>query len=398
MPLQARVLLLGMAMSSDAHSPFPPAGGRLPDVRQIAVLRANAVGDFIVTLPALTALKRAYPHAELVLLGKRWHADFLRERSGPVDQVIELPAVPGVSVDPNAPFEPGAVQALVDRLRARRFDLAVQLHGGGRYSNPFVRRLGARLSVGLCAPDAEPLDRNLPYVDDHHPVSLQLLECVGLAGATSAPLEPQLALRPGDVAEAAAVVPPTPAPLLVLQPGASHAQKRWAPERFAAVGDAFAERGAVVAVHGSAPESALTSAVCRAMRQPAIDLAGRLSVGGLAGLLARARLLVSNDTGPVHLARALGTPTVAIFWVANVRSFGPLSTRTQRVATSWRMNCPLCGRNAMTDACPHEVSLVDDVPVQAVLELADSLWDDCPGDQGSTSPGPENTELQVADQ
>ena len=114
------------------------------------------------------------------------------------------------------------------------------------------------------------------------------------------------------------------------------------------------------------------------MRHPAIDLAGRLSVGGLAGLLARTRLLVSNDTGPVHLARALGTPTVSIFWVGNVRSFGPLSTCNERVATSWRMECPLCGRNAMTEGCPHEVSLVDDVPVEMVLDLADSLWDDEP--------------------
>jgi ADP-heptose:LPS heptosyltransferase len=385
-------------MTSDACSLFPPAGGLLPDVRRIAVLRANALGDYIVTLPALTALKRAYPQAELVLLGRRWHADFLRDRAGPVDRVIELPAVPGVSVDAGTAFDAAAADAFVERTRAMAWDLAVQLHGGGRYSNPLVRRLGARLSIGLCAPDAEPLDRNLPYQDAHHPVSLQLLECVGLAGATSAPLEPRLALRPDDVDEAAAVLPPSCAPLVVLQPGASHPQKRWAPERFAAVGDAFAERGAQVVVHGSRPEHALTEAVCRAMRAPAVDLAGQLSVGGLAGLLSRARLLVSNDTGPVHLARALDVPTVAIFWVANVRSFGPLSSRTQRVATSWRMNCPVCGRNAKTDGCEHAVSLVDDVSVQSVLDLCDSLWEEGAVDGLDAYPPAGVAELQAAGQ
>jgi ADP-heptose:LPS heptosyltransferase len=128
-------------------------------------------------------------------------------------------------------------------------------------------------------------------------------------------------------------------------------------------------------VNGSADEVALTAAVCRAMRAAALDLAGRLSVGGLAALLARARLLVSNDTGPAHLARAVGTPTVTIFWVANARSFGPLATLGHRVATSWRMNCPQCGANAITEGCAHEVSLVDDVSVETVLALAGDLYE-----------------------
>lgn len=390
------------AMAPVVSSLYPRSAEPVPAVRQIAVLRANAVGDFVVGLPALEALRRAYPSARIMLLGRRWHVEFLCDRPGPVDEAVELPQVPGVTTDPDAPADEAEIEAFVQRMRARRFDLALQLHGGGRYSNPFLLRLGASMTVGMRSPDAAPLDRSLPYVDDHHPVVLQLLECVALAGAVAGSLEARLRLRPCDVAEAHAVLPlsppctsapprserdlregkqrpgggsATPAqPLVVLQPGASHVHKRWHPERFAAVGDAFADRGAQVAVNGGPDEARLTQQVCRAMRAPAIDLAGRLSVGGLAALLARARLLVSNDTGPAHLARAVGTPTVTVFWVGNARSFGPLSTRWHRIATSWRMNCPLCGANAMTEGCGHEVSLVDDVPVEAVLALSEDLY------------------------
>ncbi|MFD0469202.1 glycosyltransferase family 9 protein [Nonomuraea thailandensis] len=119
------------------------------DVRRIAVLRANAIGDYLMAVPALEALKHAYPGARLTLLGTAWHAGFLTGRPGPVDEVVALPPISGVSTR-----EPGhaAPEELCAGLRQREFDLAVQIHGGGRFSNPFVRRLGARVTAGLRAP------------------------------------------------------------------------------------------------------------------------------------------------------------------------------------------------------------------------------------------------------
>src|SRR5258708_31084265 len=75
-------------------------GERVPGVRKIAVLRANALGDFILTLPALEALRAAYPHAEIVLLAKKWHAAFLANRPGPVDRVVVVPPYGGVGGEP----------------------------------------------------------------------------------------------------------------------------------------------------------------------------------------------------------------------------------------------------------------------------------------------------------
>ena len=87
-------------------------------------------------------------------------------------------------------------------------------------------------------------------------------------------------------------------------------------------------------------------------------------------LLERARLLVSNDTGPLHLALALGTPSVGIFWVMNLLSAQPLLAGSHRFAFSARMDCPVCGLRNLQQRCEHEVSFVDDVSVDEVRELA----------------------------
>lgn len=140
--------------------PLPPA--LVPGVDRIAVLRANGIGDFVFTLPALAALRRAYPAAEIVLLGQHWHRGFLTGRPGPWDRVVVVPGCRGVN--DSVPDDPAGIETFFAGMRAERFDLAVQLHGGGRHSNPFVRRLGARVTAGLRTPDAEPLDRWRPYV------------------------------------------------------------------------------------------------------------------------------------------------------------------------------------------------------------------------------------------
>jgi ADP-heptose:LPS heptosyltransferase len=344
------------------------------EVRKIAVLRPNAVGDFVFALPALHALKHCYPAAEIVLLGKAWHAEFLRGRPGPVDRVAVLPPVPGVGAPVDAACDPGAIERFVEAMRAERFDIALQMFGAGHYSNPFLLRLGARLSAGARADDAPLLERWAPYCEPNNR-RLALLEIAGLVGAWPGPLpRPELAVTSADRLEAARALPPLrDERLAMLQPGSTDPRRCWPAQRFAQLGDRLVAMGMRVAVNGSAGEAALVDAVVGQMRRPAIALAGTLGLGGLCGLLERSSLVVSNDTGPLHLALALGVPSVGIFWLTNLVEGMPLRQSGLRAALSLRTRCPVCGQDNVGRRCAHDESFVTDVSLEQVEQLVLSL-------------------------
>jgi ADP-heptose:LPS heptosyltransferase len=346
----------------------------LEGVRKLAVLRANAIGDYLVGLPAIQALRAAYPAAELVLLGADWHVGFLVGRPGPVDRCVPVPPTAGVR-DDRPPSRPARLDRFFARMRAERFDLAIQLQGGGSHSNPFVRRLGARVTAGSRTPDAAPLDRTIPYAGHQHEIH-RFLEVVGLVGAAPVTLEPRLQVTAMDRAEAAAVLQVDDRPLVVLHPGANDPRRRWPVERLAMVGNELARKGARLAVIGAASERGLAARLLDHLDGDAADLTGRLGLGGLAGLLERATLLVGNDSGPRHLAAAVGTATVAVYWVVNLGTYGPLYRARHRVPTSWRLHCPVCGAGALEVDCrpSHQASFVQDVTVDEVLAEALDLF------------------------
>ncbi len=341
----------------------------LPKVRKIAVLRANGLGDFVFALPALDALRATYPEAEIVYLGKAWHKTFLEGRPGPVDRVVVIPPCGGVGEAENFKVDEAALDAFFEEMRGEHFDLAFQLHGGGRYSNPFTCRLGARLTAGLKAPNAVPLDRWIPYTYFQREV-LRYLEAVSLVGAAPVRLEPRLVVTTSDLQEATAAMPDADRPIAVLHPGASDPQRRWPAEKFAAVGDALVEAGVQVVVTGTGDESTLVEAVVASMRLASQNLCGRLSLGGLAGLLSRSAVTVSNDSGPLHLAAAVGAATVGIFWCFNHINAAPFTRARHRPQISWRLDCPACGAVRPYQHCDHHDSFVAIVPVEDVTNAA----------------------------
>lgn len=342
-------------------------------VKKIAILNPSAIGDFVVTLPAVHALKAAYRVAHIVYLGKQWHADLLRGRPGPIDDVTVVPPVPGVGAPADSDCDQEQIDKFLHTMQSHQFDLAFQMYGGGRYSNPFIKRFGARLTVGLKAPEAEPLDRCIPFVYLQNN-RLRMLEVAALAGADRLQLGQELEITARDRKLAEMVISASPAkPLIVLQPGASDLRRRWPAERFAAVADTLAEQGACIAINGVEAEAGVVGEVMDHMRQPAIDLCGKLSLSGLCGLLERAALLVSNDTGPLHLALAIGAPCVGIYWFSNLYVAGPLVHKKHRIALSLQVRCPVCGAENMNSRCPHDVSFVAQVSVDDVLQLAFDL-------------------------
>jgi ADP-heptose:LPS heptosyltransferase len=349
----------------------------LPHIGKIAVLRANAIGDFIFALPALESLRFAYSDAEIVLLGQPWHKQFLEGRPGPVDRVVAVPRKRGVREDRETAGEedtPEMCDEFYAEMRAESFDLALQMHGGGRNSNPFLLQLGARITAGSATPDAPRLDHTLPYVYWQHEIA-RLLEVAGLVGARPVTLEPRLELTQEDTAESYRVVPETPDPLVVMHPGVGDTWRQWPPEKFARVGDALAQRGARVLLTGAGFEAPITQAVAAATKCGGEDLSGKLSIGGLAGLLSRCRIVVSNDSGPLHLAAAVGAPTVGIYWAGNALNAGTFFRARSRLHLSWRLDCPECGRNTIYDPCAHRHSFVDLVTAEEVTASALELFE-----------------------
>jgi ADP-heptose:LPS heptosyltransferase len=338
-------------------------------VEKIAVLRANALGDLVLAMPALEALRRTYPGARLTLLGTGWHARFLAGRPGPVDEVIALPPISGLSIAASGHVAP---QSLFDELGGRRFDLAVQIHGGGRHSNPFLRRLGARVTVGLCSPDAERLDRWVPYVYYQHE-TLRFLEVAALVGGFTEMIEPRVTVTPADREELARAFGDPPDGLVALHPGAGDPRRRWPAAKFAAVADRL---GRPVVITGIERERDVVEEVAASMRGPAMVAVDTLTAGGLAALYERCSLVISNDTGPRHLAAAVGTRTIGIYWCGNLINAGPLTRTLHRPLVSWTRSCPVCGASGVdlsAERCPHDASWVADVTVDAVVEQAEDL-------------------------
>ena len=346
----------------------------IPDAKRIAVVRANAIGDFVFTLPALESLRRAYPSAEITLVGRRHHVELLAGRPSPVDRVEVAPPYGGVTADEGAPQAGPEIDGFFARMRARRFDLALQLHGGGANSNPFVQRFGARVSAGLRARGAPPLDRWVRYTYSHHEV-LRYLDVVALVGAAERPpsLQPRLTVTPADRREADRVLPAPAAPMAVLNAGATDRRRRWPVPRFGLVGRELRARGFDVVVSGDAGDTELAAEVVAEIGPGARSIAGSVTLGGLLGVLERAAVVVSNDTGPLHLAGAVGAPSVGVYWCANALNYGPIATHRNRPVISWQARCPACDADCTTDRCGHDVSFVDDVPATAVLDELDDV-------------------------
>jgi ADP-heptose:LPS heptosyltransferase len=351
-------------------------------IKKIAVLRANALGDYIFVLPALQALRETFAGAEIVLLGRAWHKEYLAERPGPIDRVVVVPLYPGISeVEGYEPDE----QILTDffiEMQAEQFDIAFQLHGGGRNSNPFLLRLGAKLTAGLKTPDAPALDINVPYVY-YFNETMRYLEVVGKVGAKTKDIQPRIEVTEKDVAEAkAAVNNLNDKPIAIIHPGASDIKRRWPGENFAKTADFLVELGYHVCITGLAWEREIIEGVIDNVIyiDQVQDLSDKLSLGGTTGLISFSDIIISNDTGPLHVARALQKPTVGIFWCANIINAAPLTISQNRNLLSWSMNCPLCGLssfkfNETESSCKHEVSLVADVTIDEVKEAIHEVLD-----------------------
>jgi ADP-heptose:LPS heptosyltransferase len=301
-------------------------------LRRVAVLRAlPGLGDFLCAVPALRSLRAAHPEAKVTLIGLPVSASVVGRFGHYVDELLAFPGFPGV---PEVPLDPARTVAFLAEAQRRRFDLAIQMHGSGVATNPFVELLAARRTAGLFLPGRPAPDPELflPYPGDA-PEPLRHLELMAFLGFPADDAALEFPLRQDDEAawhELAARHRLSDRPYVCVHAGAAEQRRRWPAEGFAAVADALARRGLTVVLTGSAREHRVTGSVASAMRAPAVDLAGETALGTLAALVAHAALTVTNDTGISHLAAALSAPSAVIFSASDPRRWAPLDAGRHR--------------------------------------------------------------------
>lgn len=279
---------------------------------RLLVLRALGFGDLLTAVPALRALRRAYPGHQLLLAAPARMAEAARA-TGAVDRLLPTSA-PGRTV-------PGRID-----WAGPPPDVAVDLHGNGPPSHLLLRALRPARLLAY----AHPGTPDIPgpgWRDDEHEGArwCRLLSWYGIRA------------DPRDL-RIPAPERPSPAPgAVVLHPGADAAARRWPAERFAAVGGALRAAGHRVVVTAGAGEARSAHAVARGAGLPRSAVLGGdadVPFAVLAALVARARAVVVGDTGLAHLATALGTPSVVLFGPVAPRLWGPPRSALHRAL--WR--------------------------------------------------------------
>ena len=334
-------------------------------MERIVIFRALQLGDMLCAVPALSALRRAYPNARIALAGLPWAARFVERYPHLLDELIVFPGAIGF---PEQEETDAHLPAFLIALRARCFDLAIQLHGSGGVANDIVEGMGARLNAGFIKPDEAMREGVfIPWPDDL-PEPARYTALMERLGIDARALDLEIPLTDDDERECDAIVDACAInrdKLVLVHPGAQLPSRRWPVQRFGEVARALLEAGWQVAVTGSAAEAPLTARVTGDAGAQAIDLAGRTSLGALAALVAKAKLIVCNDTGLSHVAAAMRTPSVVIASGSDTRRWAPLDQARHRVLADW----PACRPCAFRE-CPHDHECALNVSVRSVLDVA----------------------------
>ena len=310
----------------------------------------NWVGDVILSLPAVRDLRRNFPAARLEVLARDWVADLYRA----------VPEVDAVRVSAGHWKDAETIRGSFDAavLLPNSFGAALATWRAGvpeRWGYATDGR-GSLLTRAVRVP-GDVRGRSQVYY------YRAMLAGVGLdtSGAPDATLR-----CPEEWGARGAGLLGDDGPWLGLNPGAFFGSAtRGIPERYAAVGDLVRRRaGAKVAIVGGAAERALGEEIAAGMRAPVRVLCGETTLPELVGVLSRLRLLVTNDSGPMHLAAALGVPLVAVFGSTDWRETAPVSERARLVRE--HVECAPC----LLRDCPIDHRCMRRVTVDRVAEAA----------------------------
>ena len=291
----------------------------MPSPASICLLRTSAIGDVTHVVPLLRTLQQAWPQTSLTwVIGKL-------ERQ----LVGDLPGVEFITFDKRAGW--AGMRAVHAALRGRRFDALLQMQVALR-SN--LLSLGIRADRRIGYDHARSKDLHGLVVNQRIPARSgeHVLDAIGSfcepLGLRQTQVRWEIPI-PDEARTWAVEQLPGDTPALLVSPASSHALRNWRAERYAAVMDHAAARGWRVALVGgpSASERTMADAILAACRRAPLDLTGKDTLKRLLATLGRAQLLLAPDSGPMHMANAVGTRVLGLHAASNPARSGPYSDR-----------------------------------------------------------------------
>ncbi len=359
-----------------AHLPVPPS----PASETILLIRPDHVGDVLLTFPAIDALKAARPEARLVALVGPWSAPVI-SASPHLDLILTLP-FPGFARNPArrgaAPsLEPyRLVWRWARQLRALHAGTAIVFRPDHWWGAMLAWLAGVPERIGYAHPDVAPFLTEAIPLRQAHVVEQNLAL---LRRWVDMPARRDIHLSyPVDPDERSATrtwleglgLPPG-APRVVIHPGSGTKIKQWAPEHWASVADRLAIRfGAPILFTGGDHELRLIQTITGQMSAAAINLAGETPLVRLAALYQSATVVLGPDSGPLHLAAAVGAPTVTLFGPADPAEFGPWGDPASHACLTTPIACRPCRILDWPDDDPAYHPCVRDIRPDQVVAAA----------------------------
>ena len=309
--------------------------------RNILVIDFGQLGDVVMSLPALSAVRTRFPDARITVAAGKPSSEIV-ELSGYANEVITIDRV--ALRDGFKPLSILRIFQVVQDVRRRQFDFVIDLHSfsetnlmgflSGAEKRLFARRPGRSWDFLANFNPKPPVDRNDP---DQHLVD-RYLDVLKPLGITDAPRIPKIKPRAQDYAAIDSLLRKANAesgtPLVGLFPGAGHPGRCWPLDRWAGLADFLIRNDGVRPIVFVGPEERAAAQDMRRQFPPSSIFLEKLSIGELAAAQSRLAVFVSNDTGPVHIAAAVGVPTVVlIFNRTTPHAYIPLAT-VQRIVFS----------------------------------------------------------------
>jgi ADP-heptose:LPS heptosyltransferase len=293
------------------------------EIKKIGVFRALQLGDMLCTIPAIRALRQAYPHAQILLLGLPWAKSFTERFDHYFDGFIRFPGYPGL---PEQGFDPEQFYQFTGDMQQQKFDLILQMQGNGSLVNPMLELFGAKYLAGFkteghYAPD---IGLFLPYPDHGSEIErhLALMDHLGIESLGT---ELEFPIMECDEEELSRLKLPIEAQRYIcVHPGSRGSWRQWPTAYFAALADFCIEQGYQAVITGTKDETEIVDSVISQMKNPPINTAGQTSLGAAGALIRDAALLISNCTGVSHIAAAFKTPSVVISMDGEPHRWGPL--------------------------------------------------------------------------